>query len=251
MERFKWVVLDGCKTDLIISDHGRLISLNYYRKGIIQQLKTYLNKDCHLEVAVKFKGKNHMIRIHKLVAESFVPNPDNKTEVHHLDGNPINNHYKNLLWVTPDEHHMLTSNLHQYDIRFGDDNPVTKFNRDQILRACKLLIENKLSIKDISKATCIPYYVVTKLKNDPDYRKCDKAGLDLSVYDKNQNYKYSDDIIRNTCLLLEKYHKDGTLLKEPEVCYANISNKLGISVPAVKSIKLRKRRVKISKDYSF
>lgn len=42
--------------------------------------------------------------IHKLVAEMFVPNPENKTFVSHIDGNPCNNNAYNLEWVTGKEY---------------------------------------------------------------------------------------------------------------------------------------------------
>jgi len=38
--------------------------------------------------------------VHRLVAESFIPNPEGKTHVHHIDNNKENNHVSNLMWVT-------------------------------------------------------------------------------------------------------------------------------------------------------
>ena len=42
-------------------------------------------------------------RINRLVAQAFIPNPENKPLVHHKDHNKLNNHYSNLEWATPQE----------------------------------------------------------------------------------------------------------------------------------------------------
>lgn len=47
--------------------------------------------------------------VHRLVARFFIPNPFNKKYVNHKDGNPLNNHWRNLEWVTARE-----NQLHRY-----------------------------------------------------------------------------------------------------------------------------------------
>ena len=44
-------------------------------------------------------------RINRLVAKAFIPNPENKPDVHHIDTNRNNNDVSNLVWLTDAEHH--------------------------------------------------------------------------------------------------------------------------------------------------
>ena len=62
------------------------------------------SKDNYWIVTLKDKtGKSVKRSMHRLLMETFVPNPDNKAHVNHIDGNKANNNLSNLEWATPAE----------------------------------------------------------------------------------------------------------------------------------------------------
>lgn len=66
-------------------------------KGVI--LSPFLTKNGYKKINILRQG----YYIHRLVAESFIPNPENKPQVNHIDGNKKNNCADNLEWVTNSE----------------------------------------------------------------------------------------------------------------------------------------------------
>lgn len=85
--------------DYFVSNWGRIKSLKSGKERI---LKPGINKG-HLQVELRKDGEGHNKQVHRLVAEAFIPNPENKPYVDHIDGNPLNNNVSNLRWATPKE----------------------------------------------------------------------------------------------------------------------------------------------------
>jgi hypothetical protein len=58
------------------------------------------NKRGYMKVMLWKDNKMYTKLVHRIVAEAFLDNPENKLEVNHIDGNPSNNHVTNLEWNT-------------------------------------------------------------------------------------------------------------------------------------------------------
>lgn len=82
-----------------ISNYGRLKSFKVESKGKILKLTNQYGN--YFSVVLQGKGvPKRSTRIHRLVAEAFIPNPNNLPEINHKDGNKQNNNVNNLEWVS-------------------------------------------------------------------------------------------------------------------------------------------------------
>lgn len=108
-------------SDYTITEFGEVINNRWNRK-----VKPQPNGKGYLRVHIAGK----MRFVHRLVAEMYVPNPNNYPQVNHKDGNKTNNHASNLEWVTNsgNREHAVKNGLHIH----GDKCPWAKLSSKKV-----------------------------------------------------------------------------------------------------------------------
>ena len=112
-----------------ISSLGRVRSL---RCGKVYILKTTLQYTGYVHINIRLKGdlQPKGYRLHRLVASHFIPNPENKKTVNHIDGNKLNNAAYNLEWATQSENnkHAFKTGLRSHK---GENGPAAKLTNER------------------------------------------------------------------------------------------------------------------------
>lgn len=111
MEIFKEI--EGYSGLYAVSNYGRVKSLGNGNSNNSKEriLKPAKNSDGYLVVGLYKEGKCKFYKIHRLVAQAFIPNPNNYPQVNHKDEDKTNNKVENLEWCT-----------HFYNINYGTRN---------------------------------------------------------------------------------------------------------------------------------
>ena len=172
----EWKVLDF-SPEYQVSNTGRI-----KKNG---KLKYPSANNGYLRIGILINGKYKTFGVHRLVAEAFIPNPENKPEVNHIDCNKYNNNVSNLEWTTKRENieHAIKNNL------FSKANKPVKDKKqiagEKLKRFCQsrgLRQKDVASILGISLGSVQAYYLGLRTPQDAT-KLLMKEKLGLDIYD--------------------------------------------------------------------
>jgi len=129
-----WKPIKDFETYCEISNLGNVRSL---RTGKLRKLQ--IHTDGYYCLIFFVNKLRHTKYIHRLIAEAFIPNPDNKPEINHIDGNKKNNNILNLEWCT-----------HKENIDHAYNNNLIKINRGENKNNHKLTDNDVILIRSLN-----------------------------------------------------------------------------------------------------
>ena len=111
MDKEKWRMIPDYEGSYMVSNFGNVKALNYARQGKEKLLKPILLKIGYYGVNLSKNNRHKLFFIHRLVAQAFIPNPENLPCVNHKDEDKTNNQVENLEWCS-----------YGYNINYGKRN---------------------------------------------------------------------------------------------------------------------------------
>lgn len=188
LELWKRIRIDRKKTSYEVSNLGRVRNI----KTLVVKVP-HLRKDGYLYVQLHVGKRLRMINVHRLVAIAFIPNPNNKPQVNHIDGIKFHNMVNNLEWVTASENtkHAVDNGLLVNPS--GVDAKHAIYPREQIVQTIELLKLKTMTSKEISEVTGVKLDTVNKIRSGKQQVKLSnelgfvpdvKHNFDFSPYEK-------------------------------------------------------------------
>ena len=146
----------------LIYPDGKVFSKNYNNSGKGQFRKFKPRSDGYCQITLSNNGKIKVISIHRLVATHYIPNPDNKPEVDHINRIRNDNRVENLRWTTTSEN---TCNKGTHKLNKSGYKWISDRNKNDLYRFARTIngkiISRKYS-KSLPKLLCYSFFYLLK-----------------------------------------------------------------------------------------
>lgn len=150
-----WVPVLGWEEWYSISNKGRLKGHYDSRKTLKQDrlIKPKINTSGYHAYRLCINGNMKDALFHRLVGHAFIPNPDNKPQINHIDFIKTNNCVENLEWCTPLENmaHQVNHNKTYKMYEHGELHENSKLDANKVRLIRKMFHEEMVSQRDIAK----------------------------------------------------------------------------------------------------
>ena len=146
----EWKGIEGYEGQYQISSHGRVRKLK--PNGDYQYLKMGLSVDGYRRQALTNKEgiRSGHLKVHRLVAKAFIPNPENKPTVDHINGDKLNNNVNNLRWATMEEQNRWSIKKGLKNLT-GENNGGAKLSNTNVEFIIGELLKQDKTITEIAK----------------------------------------------------------------------------------------------------
>ncbi len=212
------------------------------KEGIIKNkvtgktLKQSSNNQGYLRVSLYCEKDNKWIqrKVHRLVAETYLPNPHSKREVNHKDGIKNHNDVSNLEWVTSKENKRHAWDMGLYN-SVGENHPQTSLSNETVTDIC-IKMEQGYRNKEICELFSLQKHIVADIRSGRRWKHISK---DFNIKVKRKHRKSPDKIIE-IAMMLEK---------GDSISY--ISQKTGVKDYDIRRVKRREIFSDITSNFKF
>ena len=174
-----WKVIENFP-NYLISNRGNIKIVK-----TLKNVKLFTKDDGYVSYTLRLDNKGYYKYIHRLVAEAFVDNPNNKGQVNHINGIKGDNRAENLEWVTPAE-----------NIRHAIDTGLLKYKKkEKEIKNSKYSLGEEVNGSKLTPEKVIEIRVLWELREFKQVELAEKFGVDNSTINdiiRRKRWKHID-----------------------------------------------------------
>jgi len=174
-------------------------------------VKSRIDSNGYELVNLSKDGVKFFTKVHRLVANNFIENPNNYPVINHKDGNKTNNCVDNLEWTTykNNTQHAIENNLVNLQIK---SNNIVNYT---LVKEMKLYyLQNNCTKKEVSKFFNVEYTTTVSILNNKIWKN---VIVDIESINLLSNKKVSEILDNNDIILIRNMYEQGITIDE--LCY--------------------------------